>query len=168
MTPEGLYRFDVKDKKNFTFLDTVKDIRKEYSRQEYEQAKKARDIYAMVGYPSDKDYCKMIHHGLILNCDVTEQDVINAHEMFGPDIFALKGKTVCTQPDPVVTDYVAVPTLIQARHKELTLGVDLMFVQKQIFMVTVSKGIKFTMITHIEQRTALVIFAAIQEVCNIY
>ncbi len=45
----------------------------------------------MVGYPSEKDYKKMIKYGLIHNCDVTIRDVDNANELFGKDIYALKG-----------------------------------------------------------------------------
>ena len=56
----------------------------------------------MVGYPSETDYKKMIRHGLITNCDVTEQDVENAHELFGKDIYAL----VCASPIRLVSKMV--------------------------------------------------------------
>ena len=88
----GLYRFDTRDEANYAFLTTSASVRERFSRREYENAKKARDMHAMVGYPSDGDYKKMIKHGLIHNCDITIQDVSNAHEIFGKSIFELKGK----------------------------------------------------------------------------
>ena len=68
MMRAGLWRFDVCNKRNFAFLETEKSIKENYTRREYEEAKKARDLLSMVGYPSSKDFKKMIAHGLIYNC----------------------------------------------------------------------------------------------------
>ena len=65
----------------------------------------------------------------------------------------MKGKTVRKKPDKVTEDYVAIPKSIAKRHLELTLSIDLMFIQKQIFLVTVSHHLKFTTINHVEKRT---------------
>ena len=133
MMSAGLWRFDVRDKRNFAFLETEKTIRENYTRREYEDAKRARDLLSMVGYPSSKDFKKMITHGLIYNCDVQVKDIDNATKIFGKSIFEMKGKSTRAKTEPVVEDYVAVPKSITIRHRDIILSIDLMFVQKQIY-----------------------------------
>ena len=86
VTDYGLYRFDPTDKQNFSFLSVQEQIRQRFSKREYEDAKKARDLHAMVGYPSESDFKKMITYGLVHNWDVTLKDVENAQEIFGKSI----------------------------------------------------------------------------------
>ena len=65
-------------------------------------------------------------------------------------------------------DYVAVPKGIAKRHKNVTLSIDLMFIQKQIMLVMVAHYIKFTTIGYIKSRTVTAIFAEIKRVTDIY
>ena len=78
----GLYSFDTRDDANFLFLMTSESIRSNYSRQEYETAKRTRDLHAKIGYLLDTDFKKIIKHGLVHNCDVTTKDVDNATHIF--------------------------------------------------------------------------------------
>ncbi len=55
---EGLYRFDTRDDANFSFLMTSESVRNNFSQREYDLAKRARDLHAMIGFPSDSDYKK--------------------------------------------------------------------------------------------------------------
>ena len=125
---------------------TSESIRSNYSRQEYETAKKTRDLHAKIGYPLAIDFKKIIKHGLVHNCDVTTKDVDNATEMFGKSIFKLKGKTTRKKPDLVIEDFVSIPKSIGKRHQDVSLCINLMFVQNLPMMVTVSKTLKFTTI----------------------
>ena len=47
-TKHGLYRFDTRDTKNYTFLDTMDAVKSRYTRRQIEDAKRARDLHAMV------------------------------------------------------------------------------------------------------------------------
>jgi hypothetical protein len=77
---------------------------------------------------SRKDYKGMVSNNLIANCPISSKDVSNARTIFGPDLASIRGKTVRRAPEPVVTDYVAVPrTLIEAQ-KMITLAADVFFV----------------------------------------
>ena len=89
------------DERNYAFLEVAEMIRSKYARHEYEKAEHARDMHAMVGYPSDPDFKKMIRCGLIHNCNVTTKDIDNALEIFGKSIYKLKGKTTRKKPDQV-------------------------------------------------------------------
>ena len=45
------------------------------------------------GLASSSEMIRSIKSRSILNCPYTEQDVLRAHAIYGPDINALKGKT---------------------------------------------------------------------------
>ena len=58
--------------------------------------------------------------------------------MFGPDLGAVRGKTVRTAPEHVVIEYVAIPRDFLALHWRVTLMADVMFVNNVPFLVTLS------------------------------
>ena len=102
------------------------------------QAKEARRAQARMGNPSEKDYKGMVSNDLIPNFPITSKDVSNAWTIFGPDLASIRGKTVQRAPEPVVTDYVAVPqTLIQA-NKVITMATVVFFVDGMAFLLTVA------------------------------
>jgi len=55
-------------------------------------------------------------------------------------------------PDPVVSDYVAVPPEILSANKHVTLSSNLFFVNKVPFFATISDHIKFTTVQHVSSR----------------
>ena len=90
---------------------------------------------------------------MIANCLITSKDISNARMIFGPDLASIRGKTVRRAPEPVVTDYVAVPqTLIEA-NKVITLAADVFFVDGTAFLLTVARRIKFVTMEHVPIRT---------------
>ena len=97
----------------------------------------------MVGRPSDKDLIKILKASSLPNCPVTPRDVIIANKLFGPDIGTLKGKTTRRGP-PIVDSAMSVDTTsILEHYGEITLCVDLMYVNKVPSLVTLSRNIKF-------------------------
>ncbi len=61
-----------------------------------------------------------------------------AYKIWGPSMATLKGKTVCKKPEPVKTETVHIPKEIRQLHKELTLTIDIFFVNSIPFFVTLS------------------------------
>ena len=98
-----------------------------YTKREVMQAKEARRAQAMMGNPSKKDYKGMASNNLIANCPITSKDVSNARTIFGPDLASIRGKTVRRAPEPVVTEYVAVPRTLIDANKVITLAEDVFF-----------------------------------------
>jgi hypothetical protein len=93
MHKSGLYYFNPKDS-DFTFnIDTVSNNKKGFTKRQIQVAEQARTLYAMLGYPSAKDFKWVIQSNQIKDCPVTVQDVITAHKIWGKNIAALKGKT---------------------------------------------------------------------------
>jgi hypothetical protein len=87
---------------------------------------------------------ELANGGQIVNCDVTQQDILNAEHIFGPDHGSLEGKTVRKASDQVRTgDLVPIPYTIKAHYRRVVLCVDIKKIDKMPFLVTISRAIKF-------------------------
>jgi len=82
-----------------------------FTKREVEEARKAREAQAMLGHPTDRDFLGMVRGGMISNCPVTANAVKNPHQIFGPDLAGIRGRTVrrprnlspsitCRYPEP--------------------------------------------------------------------
>ena len=74
MHRDGLHYHDTRNIE-ITLVQTVQEKKEEYSQRQIQDAKKARDLYAKVGYPSARYFQQIISKNLILNCPVTASDV---------------------------------------------------------------------------------------------
>ena len=92
-----------------TLIQTVQENEEGYSKRQIKDAQESHDLYAKVGYPSPRDFQKLIAEHMILNCPVTVEDGICADKIYGRDIHSLKGKTTRTRSNRLVTDYVEIP-----------------------------------------------------------
>ncbi len=72
----------------------------------------------------------------------------------GPSLESVRGKRVQQTPAPVVADYVAVPKEIVERIKIVTLATDVFFVDGTMFLLTVSRQIKFITVEYVAVCTA--------------
>ena len=86
----------------------------------------------------------MISQNLILNCPVTVSDVTQAENFYGRDIHALKGKTTRSKTNQVVIDYMEIPKSVLERNKNITLSIDIMYVNRTPFVTTIIRHVKFT------------------------
>ena len=109
-----------------------------------------------------------IQLNLIKDCPVTVTDVGTAIKVWGPSIAMLKGKTVRTTPTPVRQDVIETLKEIQELHKDVTLTIDIFFVNNIPFFVTYSLVICFVLVTHLSSRKALTIFNSFKSMCNYY
>ena len=91
----GFYYMDSKKTADgVTLVNTVEDNRTSYTNRDYSRAVLARQIQSIIGRPSVRTYLKIIENNLLPNCPITRRDIIAAENIFGPDVGALKGKTV--------------------------------------------------------------------------
>ena len=77
MHKDGLHYHDTRNSE-ITLVQTVQENEEGYSQRQIQDAKKARDLYAKVGYPLARDFKNIISKNLILNCPVTASDVARA------------------------------------------------------------------------------------------
>eukprot|EP00957_Ditylum_brightwellii_P024507 1849892-Ditylum_brightwellii.AAC.1 len=71
-------------------------------------------------------------------------------------------------PKPVVTDYIDVPPELMEIHKDVTLAVDIMFVNKMPILTSISRHIKFTTGQKQGSRAAKNILKAIKNIVKLY
>ena len=90
-----------------------------------------------------------------------------AIKVWGPSIAMLKGKTVRKTPPMVRQDVIEIPKEIRENHKNVTLTIDIFFVNKIPFFVTYSLIICFLSATHLGNRKAPTIFTALKAMCNV-
>jgi hypothetical protein len=65
-------------------FNTVAEQNKaKFSVSDYQRAEKARTIQRRIGRPSTNIYLELSNKGLIINCDVTRHDILNAEHILG-------------------------------------------------------------------------------------
>ena len=72
-----------KSKSEFQFLQTVEDNKEKYSKRVLEQAKKAKELYGIVQYPSIPDFKNMVLFNMIKNCPINLGDIEAMVDIFG-------------------------------------------------------------------------------------
>jgi hypothetical protein len=174
-SPSGMYYNDTANRKyvmlnveKAEMVDTVRANREGFTDRDYERAKRARKALGLVGYPSPMYFKNMVRSNMIKNCTVTSTDVANANKIFGLDRITLRGKTVQTTPPPVVTDYVKIPREIVSPNRNVTLLIDIMFVNIPPFMVSVSRQMKFTTLEYLHGRNQPQLVTCIKKMISLY
>ena len=105
------------------FVSSVEENKKFYTPNQFERAKKARDLYHAIGTPSINDFKAMLRMNMISNNPVTTEDINVAERIFGPDIGALKGKTTRRKPVQVIDDLIEIPKELIASQYAIKLCV---------------------------------------------
>jgi hypothetical protein len=148
----GLHFFDPRQA-DFAFVKTVESNMRLYSKRQVAHADKARSLYASLGFPSQKDFMWILRSNQIKNSPVMVEDAMVAYKIWEPSVAALKGKMVRKRPEPVETDIVSIPKEIRELHKGLTFTIDIFFVNKIPFFLTLSRVLYFTTVSHLPDRS---------------
>ena len=149
-------------------VSTVAANAKEYTRREGKRAKEARRLMRIIGMPSEAQMRRMMAEGQVRNCHITEQDVINAFHIFGPDVAGLKGKATRRAQPHVELRTRPIPTEIMKRQREVTLCFDVMFVCGLPFAVSIARALKFGTVEVLANRKAETLLAALKRIKATY
>ena len=149
-------------------ITTVADNQYKYSNRDYSRASLARKIQKIIGRPSTQQFLYILRHNLLPNCPIQPRDVIAADDIFGPDTGSLKGKQVRESPDPVETIITEIPTTLYERYRNVTIAIDIMYVNKIAFFVTISRDIRFATSEMIPDARVNTIMKVIKHVLNVY
>jgi len=132
-------------------------------------AEKARQLFQGLSYPSMTDFVWILRSNGIKDCPVSVRDAEIALKVWGPNVAGLKGKTVRKAAKSVkVEDLIPIPKEMLAMHKDVTLGIDIFFVNKIPFFVTLSRNICFTSATHLADRKLETIFNEFKPIYTYY
>jgi hypothetical protein len=117
-------------------------------------ADKVRELYRKLGCPSQQQFKEIMSKNILLNCPVTVDDAKRAMLIYGPDLATIKGKTTRGKPTPHVASLqaVSIPAPILEHHREVTLCIDLFFVQGQAFLHTISCKLQYRSETPVNDR----------------
>ena len=99
---------------------------------------------------------------------MTIDDINRAEKIWGKDVSALKGKTVKKKPTPVTRDIVKVPKEFMKLHNEVMISIDIFFVNKIAFFLSLSRVIYYTGTSHLADRKVGTIFKAFKEIFVFY
>ena len=104
----------------------------------------------------------------LLNCPVTLADVEAAEQIFGPDIGCLKGKTMQRNPPIIDSPITPVPASVLKRYQNVTLCIDIMYVNQVAMMVSISRNIKFATIEAIPNNKTPILIKGVKAILQVY
>ena len=143
-------------------LTTVANNKHFFTKNEIERADKARKYQALIGWPGTKMFIQYVKEGLIKNCDITEEDIFRAMEIYGEAAPLLKGKMKQIKPEAHSKEKrLRVPENIISRNKELIMAVDLFYVNGMPFYVSKTEKINFISVTKLKMRKITTIICCI-------
>ena len=109
-------------------MSSVAENRGNYTTAEFEQGKRARKLYHVIGAPSLANYKKIIRGNMIKHCPVSGKDVDLAEAIFGEDVPTLQGKTPRSTPKTILQEIITMPPELVRKHSSVTLSMDVMYV----------------------------------------
>ena len=83
----GLYYHDM-DSRDITLVNTIEENTEGFSNRQIEQARKAKNLYNIMGLPSLRDFKGLIENNMINNCPITLEYVNNSIKIYGLSIAA--------------------------------------------------------------------------------
>ena len=146
------------------FLNTVENNEMLFSRSQVEAAKKVKDVIQNLGYPSKADLKNSINTGGIKNFDITAKDVDNYYTIYGNPIAEIKGKTVSKKPMIVNADQQSDSQIVMKSN--VTLNVDIMFVDKHPYLISVTEVLGLLMVSALKSRTSANMKVSIEAIIN--
>jgi len=106
---------------------------------------------------------------MIPNSPITKEDILHAEDILGPNLGSLKGKTVRKTPERVVLNSLDnLPVELLTEHGNVTIAIDIMYINEIPFMMTTSRAIHFGTAEMIKNKTKLTIIKSIQQIINTY
>ena len=168
-TGKGLYYHNLgtEDSALWTFITTVASKADKYTHRALQRARTARRFQNIIMRPGARQLMDVaVTH--LKGYPLTKADIQAAEDIYGPNLGALKGKTVdCPNPHvPAGVDHV--PTSIMEVHHSVTLAIDVMFINKVAFLITTSCNLKFGIVEAISNRQIITVMAKLKSMCQIY
>jgi hypothetical protein len=164
----GLFVHRVNIAGGTAFVQTVEENLAIYTPRQNLKARAAQELYAMIGRPSLADFIGIVKHNLLPNVKVTAQDVLNAKLIYGKDLGSIQGETTRSQHGAVIPNYMNIPPDLFMVHQHVKLCIDILYVNKIPFLLSISRNIQFTTIARLPDRCATTLTNLIRKICKLY
>ena len=128
------------------------------------RAEQAQTTYRTLGSLTINNFKHILRQNLIKNCPVTLRDVEIAEDIYGPDIGTLKGRSTRKRPPVVTDDQVDIPNELITTWNDLTLCIDNMYVQGQVFLTAIDMTIKYRPATHLKSQSTGELYAGLDRI----
>ena len=150
-------------------INTVDDNKENYTPAEVQRAKLARVLQNTVGNMTSKELIWHLNRNHLPNCTVTAKDVRVADDIWGPDVGSLKGRTTRNK-SIVVPDLRghSLPPAVLERYKDITLAVDVFFVNGVGMLLAVSLHLLHTSVVGLKNRDKGTIAAGLDQIAKQY
>ena len=139
-----------------------------YTRREILRAKKARRLYHILTAPDIAELKIFLRQNIMRNCPVEVDDANLADAIFGKDVPTLKGKSTRPKTKQIKNVKIELPEELELRDKELELAMDVMFIDKSSFLVTIDRSIKYRAAVGIKDRSADELFESLDIILRMY
>ena len=149
-------------------VNMVKENKKNYTNNDNLRALRARELQLMMGRPSTTTFVEALKNNRLSNCPVTPADVEAAEQIFGPDIGSLKGKTTRWNPPIIDSPITSVPASVLKWYQNVTLCIDIMYVNRVAMMISISRNIKFATIEAIPSNKTAILIKGVKAILQIY
>jgi hypothetical protein len=123
----------------YNLVSTIGENKRMFTQRKIRDADTAGELYRKLGRPSEAEFQSLLRRNLIRNCTVTPDDARRALLIHGPDIAALKGKTVKEAPASRTTPRFSafpIPAPVLLHHRNVTLCIDLFFTLSPVIFVS--------------------------------
>ena len=137
---------------DYSLIQSVKKNQQYFTNQEIEAALHARKIQQQIGWPSTQAFKSIVAGNLITNCTVTVDDITRSEHIYGPPEPLLKGKMTRAAPPQVKIEKIPIPAPILEFHKNVTLLVDIFYVNGLMFLHTKSEKLNFLTVELIDTK----------------
>lgn len=154
-------------KNMWSIMQTVEQNKEGYTNREITRARTARKLHNILMFPS-KRTCRNAVQTVLHNCKTTTSDIDAADKIFGPNLAIVKGKTVWKKIHGVKDTVEPVPGAIMDKMSELTLCIDIFYVNNVPFIITMSKGIRFLTMQPLKNHKATTIKDALTTTKQLY
>jgi hypothetical protein len=127
---KGLYAYSSTSEDQssaWALMNTVDDRKQEYTKREYRDTLLARKVQNIIMFPGVRQFAKIADSKLIPNFPIRRADIAAAEWIFGPNLGALKGKTVNRPSMPVTGRIEGVPPAILDRYQQVVVSINIMF-----------------------------------------
>jgi hypothetical protein len=170
LNKNNLYCLHVDDGSSpHVFLTTADGNSKSYSDLDVRRATLARDIQNRLALPSDIDFANSLENGTIQECGINRRDIRVAKDIFGPNGHSLEGKTVQRKSKLARSDEVLdLPNFIMDKYISVTLGIDVMHVNGNAFLIAISEHIGYIQAIAIANKSVTSFLSGIKKMVSQY